>query len=152
MNRAFVAVAAMGLSGCSALEGPNAAICSPVREFAPETASQVPDSELLSNCLHQWGYRLAPGPDGAAVVAQGVLSACALALDRAAGDARDGARASARELQAEHKKAGNAGTSLEYANLAAEWANDAEKGVREGAYKEAVFRITQGRAGKCSTD
>lgn len=152
MNRALVVVAAFSLSTCSFPNQPNDAVCSQTREVSLEDFGKVLKRDLLDQCLIRWGYRLAPAPDQAEVVAQGVLSACDLALERAVAEARDVALARARDLHAEHKKAGTAGSASAYATLAAQWAEDAEKRVREAAYREALFRITQGRAGHCSAD
>ena len=88
------ATAALGLSACNnpdaARTGGGSRICTPFPEAAAtgqagNVAAVQPAADpaaATDDCLHRWGYSLAPSSDRAEEVAQAAVAACASALSR----------------------------------------------------------------------
>lgn len=84
--------AALGLAGCDSNQrgmSPVSAVCKPFTAASTSATNAMPaanvlpagdPSAALDDCLHRWGYALAPSTDPANVVADAALDACTSAL------------------------------------------------------------------------
>lgn len=88
---AATAVAAFALAACSnpngGKSGGHAGACTPFPEAANSNNGQAAaapsdPASALDDCLHRWGYTLAPSSDAAEAVAQASVAACASMLAR----------------------------------------------------------------------
>lgn len=145
----FAAMISLALAGCG---GSQAApkICSSFLQPSSDQMAVLPWAEKLDVCLHKWSYRLAQSKEPASVVAIAAIGACQDALD-----ARISEKLDKSVLQS--MNAYNDG--VEFARKkgltppATEWqpptAETIEKQVSNHARTNAIFRVTQARAGNC---
>lgn len=98
-NIAFAGLAALGLTACNNADGRGgmavaSGVCKPFTTAAAGTqpasapgvnamgapVAAADPSTGLDDCLHRWGYALAPSTDAANTVADAALAACSTAL------------------------------------------------------------------------
>lgn len=147
MRTVAAVVAAMLAASCS---GSNSDICSPVPALSADVGADAVEKMAARdptwlrtravNCLHRWGYRLASSEDDGVTVAKAVMKACEGAVN-------------------EHAEAFvNRAANELYRDMPDTQATlrDRIDFVEQGRAQtlaeletEALFRVQQGRAGKC---
>jgi hypothetical protein len=144
-----VAVTALGLSACgksdSGREGGNSKICTPFPEVpanttpAAATAQAAADpAGAVDDCLHRWGYSLAPSADRAQEVAQAAVAACSTLVTRW----------NQQGLTANAQTGAGPGVSMAPSLVTGQPTNPIAEHYAY-AQNRALFYVVQARAGKC---
>jgi hypothetical protein len=139
------------LSGCNPPEKGDATICvRPPRE-APYTAD-TSDESRAKGCVHRWAYRLSPSRDAADIVAEAAVHRCADTLPGMRLERLKRVPEMARAMSGRLGKDEAWAAAMEQRSIS----SGKEIGLDAKAYEdlraEALFRVVQARAGKCSPD
>lgn len=151
MKHHWVALAlAVALSGCGKVSGANDAICTTPAIYP--VGVNLPPVERSKWCVHRWAYKLAQSNEPVGVVADAAVGACLDALlasqvELGAFQAGKGVQPGGPDGQIVASRGAEQGFSL---------FSGRSIGVAAQTYEllrsEAVFRVVQARAGKCSPD
>lgn len=119
--RASLAAFVLVLTGCQRSEGDDRICSTPAPRLTPGSTAQQ-QFDVATNCVHHWSYRLARAEGDIRDIAEGVVGgACGDAIQMYEGlDAKD------------RNVPNDTGRSMEFFR------------------REALFRVTQGRAGRCA--
>jgi hypothetical protein len=146
-TRLIPVFAAMALTACAPDMKPDAKICTPftttaTTTTAPSDVASVAapsaagaEGAAFDDCLHRWGYRLAPSGDSADVAARAVVAACGEALSRWNTQTLNQAGPTGSQASLD-LHTGKSTTILEQRYDYAE--------------SKALFYVVQGRAGRCA--
>lgn len=142
-----VVVAAMLAASCSVGRNNICATVGPVEDdigkledFAANIQDPIWLERRAANCLHRWGYRLAPSSDNGLTIAKAVMQACSGAVND---HVRNYAETTAKAYE-ERYPPGVVGVR-ERNEYAAELRTERMATLE----REAHFRVQQGKAGKC---
>jgi hypothetical protein len=141
---AALAVLAVGLAACQdpAARRPAAdnRICTPFPKAAsPGTAPAADPAAPLEDCLHRWGYSLAPSIDAADQVAQATVAVC-----------RSQLAAWNRQILNQAGPTGGASGPIEAPSLTTGQPVNQFTAHHEYAQGRALFYVVQARAGRCA--
>jgi hypothetical protein len=141
---------AVALASCGPQKN-DPAICSTFAQLEPAELLELAWSAKLENCLHKWSYRLAKSDETAPVVAAAAIGGCKEALANSIGEkVAENRKLSVAEYNSAVADARKAGEALpSYSDYEPPSFEVVEKQARDDAQKEALFRVTQARAGNC---
>ena len=132
----------LGLTGCNQggdhLALGAAGTCTPFKAAdssapSPSNAAVADTSSAVDECLHRWGYALAPARENAEVIAAATVTAC--------GSALSGWNQQALNQNEQQPDQATSLTTGQPTNLLAEHAQFAQS--------QALFYVVQARAGNC---
>jgi hypothetical protein len=158
----------VALSGCDRFSGSNGAICSTPETFP--AGIKLPPVERSKWCVHRWAYKLAQSDEAVGIVADAAVGAClesleasqvALGAFQAGRGAQPGEEAAADAPWLQFRRAGRGiqqGEEVASGGSGQGFSRFSGRniGIAAQAYEElraeALFRVVQARAGKCSPD
>jgi hypothetical protein len=152
MKRHWIALTvALALAGCNPPETGDANIC--VRPPPEESQTADISGELRAKgCVHRWAYRLSSSRDAANLVAEAAVYACEGTLPGMRLERLKRVPEMARAMSGRLGKDEAWATAMEQRSIS----SGKEIGLEAKAYEdlraEALFRVVQARAGKCSPD
>lgn len=141
---------ALALAGCGRVGTSNGAICTTPAIYP--VGVNLPPVERSKWCVHRWAYKLAQSNETVAVVADAAIGACLGALEGAQIEARGSQATTVEMMRKELGDAWAANTLGKDGSLFTGKQIALEAKVYEELRAEAVYRVVQARAGKCSPD